>query len=43
MAEDDEKLVCMTKKELAAIQKKAYEEGYSDADAGRRSRYDNLK
>lgn len=40
MTNEKEKLVCFTEKQLAAIVKKAYQEGYADADAGRASRYD---
>lgn len=40
MTNEKGKLVCFTEKELEAIIKKAYEEGYRDADAGHVSRYE---
>ncbi len=33
-------VILITKKELEEMTKKAYKEGYADADAGRASRYD---
>ena len=38
---ENKKLVCLSDKELEDMIKKAYEEGYRDADAGRASRYTN--